>query len=85
MLRQMLLAKIQRATVTAADLNYEGSITIDKSLLDASGILVYERVQVLNINSGKRAETYVIKGKRGNGDIIMNGAIARLAQVGDPI
>ena len=85
MLHQMLLAKIQRATVTAADLNYEGSITIDESLLDAAGILVYERVQVLNINSGERAETYVIKGKRGNGDIIMNGAIARLAQVGDPL
>ena len=85
MLREMLRAKIQRAWVTASDLNYEGSITIDETLMEAAGILPYEKVQVLNINSGARAETYVIKGKRDSGEIVMNGAIARLVQVGDPL
>ncbi len=82
---QVLRAKIQRAIVTDADLNYEGSIGIDEDLLDASGILPWEKVHVLNIANGARAETYVIKGKKGSGEIVMNGAIARLTQVGDPI
>lgn len=85
MLREMLRAKIQRARVTASDLNYEGSITIDETLMEAAGILPYEKVQVLNINTGARAETYVIKGDRDSGEIVMNGAIARLVQVDDPL
>lgn len=83
MLRHMLLSKIHRARVTAADLNYEGSISIDQTLMEAAGILPYERVQILNISNGERAETYAIKGKKDSGEIVMNGAIARLAQVGD--
>ena len=83
MLVSTLRAKIHRATVTDANLNYEGSITIDQDLMDTVGILPYELVQVVNINNGSRAETYVICGERGSGDIIMNGAIARLAQPGD--
>lgn len=85
MMLQVLRAKIQRAIVTDADLHYEGSIGIDENLLEASGLLPYEKVHVLNINNGARAETYIIKGKRGSGEIVMNGAIARLAQVGDPV
>ncbi|MCD6117114.1 aspartate 1-decarboxylase [bacterium] len=85
MYRQMLRAKIQRARVTGADLFYEGSITIDQDLMDAAGILPFEKVHILNIANGSRAETYVIKGERGKGEIIMNGAIARLAQVSDPV
>ena len=83
--RQMLLSKIQRARVTSADLTYEGSITIDETLMEAAGLLPHEKVHVLNINTGARTETYVIKGKKDSGQIVMNGAIARLAQVGDPI
>ena len=79
----MLRAKIQRAIVTEADLNYEGSITIDETLMEAAGLLPYEQVHVLNITNGARAETYVIKGNKDSGQICMNGAIARLAQVGD--
>lgn len=83
MFLQVLRAKIHRARVTAADLNYEGSITIDETLMEAAGILPYERVQILNLSNGERAETYVIKGKPDSGEIVLNGAIARLAQVGD--
>lgn len=83
MLRNMLLAKIHRARVTSADLNYEGSITIDEDLMDAVGMLSYEKVQVLNITTGARAETYTIPGQRGKGDITMNGAIARMACIDD--
>ena len=85
MLLQMMRSKIHNACVTAADLNYEGSITIDNSLMEAAKILPYEKVHVLNIANGTRAETYVIKGKKDSGEICMNGAIARLAQVGDPL
>lgn len=85
MIRYMLRAKIHRARVTASDLDYEGSITIDKTLMEAAGILPYERVQILNISNGERAETYVISGERDSGEIVMNGAIARLVQVGDLI
>ena len=83
MLRYMLLSKIHRATVTSANLNYEGSITIDETLMKAANILPYERVQILNIHNGTRAETYAIEGQKDSGEIVMNGAIARIAQVGD--
>lgn len=80
----MLKTKLHRATVTGSDLNYEGSITIDPLLLKAAGILEYEQVDVLNINNGARFTTYAIKGKKpGNGDVIINGAAARLVQKGD--
>jgi aspartate 1-decarboxylase len=77
MLREMCKAKIHFATVTEADLNYTGSITIDKSLLQELDILHYERVQVLNINNGSRIETYVIEGEPDSGIICLNGAAAR--------
>ena len=83
MFRNILISKIHRAHVTSADLNYEGSITIDETLMETVGMLPYEKVQVLNINNGARAETYVIPGTKGKKDIIMNGAIARIAQVDD--
>ena len=85
MIRHILRSKIQRVRVTASDLNYEGSLTIDETLMDAAGLMPHEMVHVLNLNNGARAETYVIKGKKDSGEIIMNGAIARLAQVGDPL
>ena len=83
MRRILCKSKIHRATVTDADLNYEGSITIDPALLDAAGIREYEQVQVVNINNGARFETYAIAGRRGSGDIVVNGAAARLVQKGD--
>ena len=79
----MLKSKIHRATVTQCDLHYEGSITIDTELLDQSGILPHEQVDVLNINTGARFTTYAIEGERGSGIIGINGAAARLAQKGD--
>ncbi len=81
--RIMLKSKIHRATVTGADLQYEGSITIDKDLLDAADISLYEQVQIYNITNGERFETYVIEGERGSGEICLNGAAARLVQKGD--
>lgn len=81
----MLKSKIHRATVTEAELNYVGSVTIDKDLLDAAGILEYEKVQIVNINNGERLETYVIEGKPGSGTICLNGAAARLAAKGDKV
>ena len=84
-MRVMLKSKIHRARVTGANIDYEGSITIDETLMDAVGLLPYERVQVLNITNGARAETYAIPGPRDQGDIIMNGAIARMAQIGDMV
>lgn len=81
----MFRAKLHRATVTQCDLHYEGSITIDQNLLDAAGLLVYEQVDVLNINTGTRFTTYTIPGKRGSGIIGINGAAARLAQQGDRV
>src|SRR6266566_1962149 len=83
MQRTMCKGKIHRATVTQADLNYVGSITIDQDLLDASDIYPYEQVQVVNINNGARLETYTIPGARGSGVICLNGAAARLNAVGD--
>ena len=78
-------AKIHRATVTKADLNYEGSISIDSNLLKASGILLHEKVDVLNINNGERFTTYVIPAKAGSGAVQINGAAARKVQVGDHV
>ena len=85
MMRQMLLGKIHRAVVTAADVNYVGSITVDSELLDAAGILPYERVQVVDVENGARLETYTIPGAPGKGEIQLNGAAARLVAVGDHV
>ncbi|GED23936.1 aspartate 1-decarboxylase [Brevibacillus agri] len=81
--RTMMKAKIHRATVTEANLNYVGSITIDKNILDALDILPNEKVQIVNNNNGARLETYVIEGAPGSGVICLNGAAARLVQEGD--
>ncbi len=81
----MLKGKIHRAVVVQAELDYVGSITIDEALMEAAGIREYEQVQIVNINNGQRFETYVICGKRGSGMICLNGAAARMAQVGDKI
>lgn len=78
-------SKIHRATVTEANLNYVGSITIDAALLEASGILPHEKVQIVNVNNGERFETYVIEGERGAGQICLNGPAARKVAVGDKI
>ncbi len=80
---EILKSKIHRAVVTQADLHYIGSITIDEDLMDASGIIENEKVQVVNINNGERLETYVIKGERGSGKICLNGPAARKVQPGD--
>ncbi|MEC5144365.1 aspartate 1-decarboxylase [Chitinophaga sp. 212800010-3] len=80
---EILKCKIHRAVVTEANLQYVGSITIDEDLMDAAGLIEYEKVQVLNVNNGERLETYVIKGKRGSGVICMNGPAARLVAPGD--
>ncbi len=85
MLIEILKSKIHQVTVTEANLNYVGSVTIDEDLMDASGIIENEKVQVLDINNGERLETYVIKGKRGSGEICMNGPAARKVAVGDVI
>ncbi len=85
MLRQILLAKLHRATVTECDLNYNGSIKIDEDLLEKSGMREFERVDVFDITNGSRFSTYIIKGKRGSGIIGINGAAARLVQVGDKV
>lgn len=85
MLLHMYKSKIHRATVTEANLNYVGSITIDQDLLDAAGILPGEKVQIVNNNNGARLETYTISGERGSGVICLNGAAARLVQPGDVV
>lgn len=85
MLRLMLRAKIHRATVTDANLEYEGSLTVDPVLLDAAGILPYEQVSVSNLNNGERFETYVIPGTRGAGDMVLNGPTARKGARGDKV
>lgn len=79
----MLKSKLHRATVTQSDLHYEGSITIDRDLMDVGEILPFEQVDVLNINNGERFTTYAIEGERGSGIIGINGAAARLVQEGD--
>lgn len=81
----MLKAKLHRATVTQAELNYVGSITIDLDLLERSGIYEYEKVQVVDIDNGSRLETYTIAGERGSGIICLNGAAARMVQTGDKV
>ena len=85
MFRTMMKAKIHRATVTEANLNYVGSITIDQDLMDVVDIYENEKVQIVNNNNGARLETYVIPGPRGSGVICLNGAAARLVHVGDRI
>lgn len=85
MLRYMLKSKIHRAVVTEADLNYVGSITIDKELMEAADILPNEKVTIVNNNNGQRFETYVIEGEPGSKIICLNGAAARLVQKGDVI
>jgi aspartate 1-decarboxylase len=85
MLVEVLKSKIHLVTVTEANLNYVGSITIDEDLMDAAGIIEGEKVQVVNLNNGERLDTYVIKGRRGSGDIIMNGPAARKMMVGDVV
>lgn len=83
MFRMMMNSKLHRATVTEANLNYVGSITIDSDLLDAAGMLPNEKVHIVNNNNGARFETYIIAGERGSGVICVNGAAARLVQKGD--
>ena len=83
MIIEVLKSKLHRAKVTQAELNYVGSITIDEDLMDAANIIANEKVQIVNNNNGARFETYVIKGERGSGTVCLNGATARLAQVGD--
>jgi aspartate 1-decarboxylase len=83
MFRHMMNGKIHRATVTEANLNYVGSITIDEDLLDAVGMVPNEKVQIVNNNNGARLETYIIPGERGSGVVCLNGAAARLVQPGD--
>lgn len=83
--RTMFRSKIHRATVTMAELYYEGSITVDRELLNAADILPYEKVQVVNLNTGARLETYTLEGPAGSGMICLNGPAARLGAVGDEV
>jgi aspartate 1-decarboxylase len=86
MLRSMLRSKIHRATITDANLGYEGSLTVDENLLEAAGILPYEQVMVSNLNNGERFETYVIpSGQRGSGVVCLNGPTARKGVIGDRV
>jgi aspartate 1-decarboxylase len=82
---EVVKSKLHNVTVTGANLNYIGSITIDEDLMDAANILTHEKVQVVNNTNGERFETYVIKGERGSGEICLNGAAARKVAVGDVI
>ena len=83
MIIEVLKSKLHRVKVTQAELNYVGSITIDEDLMDAANMIANEKVQIVNNNNGARFETYIIKGERGTGTICLNGAAARMAQVGD--
>jgi len=83
MLIEVLKSKIHRVTVTDSDLNYIGSITLDKKLIVAANLIVGEKVQIVNINNGERLETYVIEGKEGSGEVTLNGPAARKVQKGD--
>jgi aspartate 1-decarboxylase len=85
MLVEILKSKIHRAVVTDKNLEYEGSIMIDEALMNAAGICVNEKVHVLNLNNGTRLETYVIRGRKGSGDVCVNGAAARMAERGDRV
>lgn len=82
---EVLKSKIHRVKITQAELHYVGSITIDEDLMDAADLVENEKVQIVNVHNGERLETYVIKGKRGSGEICLNGPAARKAQVGDVI
>lgn len=83
MIIEVLKSKLHRVRVTQAELNYVGSITIDEELMDAANMIANEKVQIVNNNNGARFETYIIRGERGTGTICLNGAAARMAQVGD--
>src|SRR5512134_57585 len=83
MQRHLMKSKIHRATITSADLHYEGSLTVDEDLLDAADLVTYEEIQVVNVNNGQRFTTYVIPGPRGSGVVQLNGAAARLGMPGD--
>jgi aspartate 1-decarboxylase len=85
MYRTLLSAKIHRAVVTSADLHYEGSLTVDTELLKAAGMVVYERIQVVDVENGARLETYLIPGEAGSGVIQLNGAAARMVSLGDHV
>jgi aspartate 1-decarboxylase len=85
MLVNMMRAKLHRLTITEANLNYIGSITLDPLLIEAAGLLDGERVQIVNVNNGERLETYIITGERGSGEVCLNGPAARRVQVGDVI
>jgi len=85
MMVEVMKSKIHRVRVTQAELNYVGSITIDRDLMDAANLIANEKVQIVNNNNGARLETYVIPGERGTGTVCLNGAAARLVQVGDII
>lgn len=85
MLIEVLKSKIHRVKITGADLNYIGSITIDESLLEAANLISGEKVSIVNVNNGERLETYAIKGRKGSGEITMNGPAARKVQTGDII
>lgn len=85
MLIQVLKCKIHRATVTAHDLDYEGSLTVDPDLMERAGLTVHEKIAVWNVSNGHRFETYVIEGERGSGDVVVNGAAAHLARKGDVV
>jgi len=82
---ELLKSKIHRARITGKDVNYEGSLTLDPELMEAAGIYAYEKVQVVNVNNGSRLETYVIPGRRGSGEVVLNGAAARWGEIGDPV
>lgn len=83
MLRRLMKSKVHRATITSADLHYEGSLTLDEDLMDAADLLEFEEIQVVNVNNGARFSTYVIPGHRGSGVVQLNGAAARLGMPGD--
>ncbi len=85
MLREMLQAKLHHATVTDTQLTYAGSLTIDMDLVDRAGMIPYQKIQMVNSNNGHRLETYIIPGERGKREIVVNGAAARLAQIGDTV
>ena len=85
MRRTMCKSKIHRGVLTGADLHYEGSLTVDRDLMDAADMLEFEKVQVVNVNNGARLETYLISGERGSGTIQLNGAAARLGCAGDHV
>lgn len=82
---EVLKSKIHRATITEANLNYVGSLTLDESLMEAANLIENEKVQVVNVNNGERLETYIIKGKRGSGIVCLNGPAARRGMVGDVV